>query len=61
MDILDYFDITNIEHLKAWQYLNIHGCWPIGFISENITFKNTLWNTLITYKLADAYIKLKLE
>jgi len=31
MSILDWFDIHDIEHLKAWQHLKDKGMWPEGY------------------------------
>ena len=57
MDILDWFDIHNIEHLKAWDILDKKGCWPDGFIPGNITFdKNVGWHSVLAHRMAVAYV-----
>ena len=61
MDILQYFDINNIEHLLAFSRLNKEGKWPDGFIPEDTTFENVGWHMLLESKMAGAYIKLKLK
>jgi hypothetical protein len=63
MDLYDYFDVNNIEHLKAYRYLQNNGSWPKDFFA-NLPFSIEIgphWNTLIKSKLADAYVDLKLS
>jgi len=61
MDILEYFDINNIEHLKAWEHLERQGCWPKGFSPENTEFENMGWHSVLNSRMADAYIKIMLK
>ena len=58
-DITNWFDITKTRHLEAYRHLQYKGFWPEGFIPKNIVF-NPVWNTIMTYKLANAYIDEKL-
>ena len=55
MNIIDFFDVTNLEHLRAYQQLLITGIWPKGFIPEDIEFV-TNWQIIISNKLASEYI-----
>ena len=40
MTILEFFDPCNLDHLKAYRHLERTGCWPAGFVPEDITFPN---------------------
>lgn len=60
MEINEWFDIENIEHIKAYNYLRGHGNWPEGFIPEGTVF-NPAWNIIITHNLANAYVDEKLK
>lgn len=54
MDIVDFFNPHNIEHIKAYEHLDEEGCWPEGFISDDIEF-STGWNSLVESKMAKAW------
>ena len=61
MTIIEYFDPTNIEHLRAYDVLQRTGSWPRSFWRDHIE-KNMLvipagWSYGIASKLADAYVK----
>lgn len=58
--IIDWFDPNNIEHLKAYRELEHIGMWPKDFLPENILFTPT-WNVGIMNKLADCYLRDKLN
>lgn len=60
MDILDFFDVENTEHIKAFDHFLVESSWPKGFIPDNVTF-NSNWTNVITAELASAYIDLKLK
>jgi hypothetical protein len=59
MNICDYFDIHNPEHLRAYMYE--HATWPQGFLPNwedmDIVF-DTNWQLHIANKIAEAYINL---
>lgn len=55
MDILDYFDIYNVDHLKAYRILSETGSWPRGFIPKEVKF-STAWQILIASKMATAWV-----
>lgn len=58
MTILDWFDIENIEHLKAYKHLQATGVWPKGFLPKDITFEPA-WTIALSGRLADRFIKEK--
>jgi len=59
MDIFDWFDPDNIEHLKAYKYLQDIGWWPEGFLPAGLTMPR-MWQTCLAYKLAERYVEEKL-
>jgi hypothetical protein len=59
VNIVDWFDIENDEHLRAYWTLGRVGNWPEGFIPNGMQFPPG-WNRILESKLADAYLKLKL-
>ena len=60
MKILDWFDITNIEHLKAWMHLEDVGIWPIDFIPDNVEF-DPYWQMVLSSRMSEQYVKEKIE
>jgi len=60
MNIVDWFDPSNIEHLKAYKHLQDTGVWPEGFLPEDIEML-PLWSLLLSGKIVDVYLKEKLE
>lgn len=60
MTITEWFDCTNIEHIKAWKHLQPHGRWPQGFIPQDINL-TAYWVPMISMKLADHYIDIMLD
>ena len=54
-DIVDWFDIHDDDHLRAWSHLNETGIWPEGFVPEGTLF-DTNWQMLIILKMADAWV-----
>ena len=58
MNIVDWFDVNNFEHILAYNYLIKTGHWPKGFLPDNIKFIPN-WNILIMSNLANAYINAK--
>jgi hypothetical protein len=57
IDIVEWFDVNNIEHLKAYYNLQHGGFWDKGFVPEYVTFSNA-WQIGLAAKLANAYINL---
>ena len=59
MNLLDWFDPDNIEHLKAYKHLMKTGIWPKDFIPEDIKFP-TNWHVVLMSIFTDKYIELKI-
>jgi hypothetical protein len=55
MNVADFFDPYNVNHLKAFKYLNERGCWPDKFIPESVSFTPT-WIYDLTVKMAKAWL-----
>lgn len=36
IDMYDFFDPHNKEHMDAYLYLKEYGCWPTGFINGDL-------------------------
>lgn len=51
---MDWFDVSNREHLEAWEVLQRTGSWPEGF-AQDTTFP-TGWEYIIKGKMADAWL-----
>lgn len=60
MNIVDFFDPNNLDHVLAYEHLRKTGIWPDNFIPTGTEF-TPQWHVLITAKLADAYVDWKLE
>ena len=60
MNIADWFDVNNIEHLKAYKHLEDTGFWPKNFLPEEMEMP-ALWGVSLAHKLADAYIDMMLR
>jgi len=55
MDFNDWFDVSNISHVRAFEQMQIHGKWPEGSLPEDIRFRDG-WMGIALTQLADAYI-----
>jgi len=55
--IIDYFDLGNYKHLKAYQHLQKRGAWSIDFYEEikNLEFPVN-WQITLMKKMSKAYI-----
>ena len=60
MEITEWFDINNIEHLRAFQTLRHEGYWPTGFIPEGMIFTEG-WMRLINSDIVDAWLYYKVD
>ena len=60
IDFNEWFDINKKEHLEAYEYLNNTGSWPKGFIPDNVEMSIS-WNPVLHYRMAFAYVELKLH
>jgi hypothetical protein len=60
MNISEFFDENNKDHLKAFIYLSKNGTWPKNFITNDIEF-NATWAFDIATKLALKYIETQFD
>ena len=60
MKINEWFDIGNIEHIKAYYQLQKCGTWSNGFIPDNVSFDQG-WQIVLMHKFANAYIEEKIS
>lgn len=51
----DWFDVNNIEHLKAYAHVNKHASWPEGFIPDHVEMES-LWAFIIAAKMANQFV-----
>lgn len=56
MNIIEFFDPYNIDHIKAYDYLSKNGTWPDGFLPNDITF-NACWSLDLPMKLTRAWVE----
>lgn len=64
MKVHERFDVTNIDHLKAFDHLQKTGTWPGEFWAEMTAAgaEFVMWDSgIITAKLADRYVLEKLD
>lgn len=64
MTILDYFDIHNVEHLKAYEELMRTGIWPKRFWENNKLEKLDFpqcWQISLSNKMASDYIRMMIR
>ncbi len=59
MDFIDWFDIDNMDHLKAYKRLAVTGAWPEGFIPDNVEM-NPGWAATLAFGMANAYVILRM-
>lgn len=55
MNIIEFFDEDDINHLKAYKHLLDTGMWPKGFVPEGTEFP-PVWQILIANTLANAWL-----
>jgi hypothetical protein len=60
INIGDWFNPKNIEHIRAYKHLEDTGFWPEGFIEEGVINFIPGWQYLLASKMADCWVKLKL-
>ena len=53
---IEWFDPHNKEHIKAYVRLQETGCWPKGFVPDDVEMENH-WLVGICSKMADAWVK----
>lgn len=58
MKITEFFNPYNMEHIKAYKYLSIHGFWQEGFLPEDIEYaNNSTWQAVLAFKMADVWVE----
>ena len=55
MNIIDFFNPLDIDHLRAYQHLQKKGSWPLNFIPGDVEF-NGQWFTELQTKMADFWV-----
>lgn len=60
MNIYDWFNPNDVEHLKAYNYLMNTGFWPKDFIPKDVVF-SSCWQSELTSKMAAFWVKEKLN
>jgi hypothetical protein len=55
-DLIDWFDIENPDHIKAYIHLQEKGYWPKDFFPENGTLPDH-WHMKLQMKLSNGYVK----
>ena len=60
MNIVNWFDPNDLEHLKAYKYLVDFGTFPKRFIPEDME-TSSCWQLLLMSKIADHFIAEKIE
>lgn len=55
VNIIDWFDIYNKDHLQAYKHLEKTGTWPKDFIPDHVLF-STNWNIVLMQKMAIEYV-----
>ena len=56
MDMIEFFDPYNMEHIRAYKYMAEHGCWPGNFATE-ITVYPVAWQVIIAIKMANVWVE----
>jgi len=55
MDFVEWFDVDDLGHIKAYCHLERTGFWPKGFIPDNVVM-HPQWALLLQSKMADAWV-----
>ena len=56
MEITEFFDPYNMEHIKAYKTLMEKGTGPANFLPEGIIF-SIAWHEVLTHKMANAWVE----
>jgi hypothetical protein len=56
MNLVDFFDPRNKDHLRAYLNLYKEGCWPPGFLPKDIKIPNG-WNFMLAEKIVRVYLE----
>ncbi len=52
MDILDFFDIYDPEHLAAWRYFEVYNSLPFNFLPDDVQQSGN-WDKVIRIRMQD--------
>ena len=55
-DFADWFDVDNIDHVRAYQHLKDTGIWPYNFLPDLVTMTPG-WEMTITHRMANRYAR----
>jgi len=61
MDILDFFDINNLEHLQAYRTCKQTGFWPKEFLMNDIIFEDSSWSIILDIRIANSCIDILID
>lgn len=62
MNLIDFFDPNNIEHIIAYCYLRHRGSWTEDFWEKIKDMEiPTGWSYLLTSKMADCWVSYKIQ
>lgn len=56
MNIVEWFDVNDKQHIAAWIELGDSGVWPMGFIPPGMDFPMA-WQGQIAFKMANAWVR----
>jgi hypothetical protein len=56
MQITEFFNPYNMEHIKAYKHSTVHGSWPEGFIAERYDYP-VAWQAIIAFKMANVWVE----
>jgi hypothetical protein len=55
IDVVDWFNPYDHEHIDAYKHLMEHGMWPEGFIPDNVEMSLN-WNIKLMAIMTDCWI-----
>jgi hypothetical protein len=53
---IDFFDPANIDHIIAYNHLQLHGTWPEGFIPDTVEL-DANWYLQLMIKMANYWVE----
>jgi len=56
MNITNWFDPNNKDHIEAYYYLLRNGSWPQDFMPEDVQ-RPVGWDVSLAYKMCDCWVK----
>jgi hypothetical protein len=55
VNFAEWFDVNNIDHIRAYVHLRITGMWPEGFIPDNVEM-GSIWQVDLMQKMAEEWM-----